>query len=73
MSKIENPKKVLKKTLFFKVSEHNALIFIFLQIFVLRYFFGIFCEKVFRDFSVTNIISYNDDKKIAIVANIFYL
>jgi hypothetical protein len=31
MSKIEKSKKVLKKTLFFKVSEHNALIFIFLS------------------------------------------
>ncbi len=27
MSKIENPKKVLKKTLVVEVSDHNALIF----------------------------------------------
>jgi len=46
MSKIENPKKVLKKTLFFRVSEHNALIFVFWMKKSVTINFYIFLQKM---------------------------
>ena len=48
MSKIENPKIVLKKTLFFKVSEHNALNFKILMQKSVTIKFTYFYKKGFR-------------------------
>jgi hypothetical protein len=45
MSKIENPKKVSKKTLVLEVSEHNALIFTFLRQKCVTIKFFLFLEK----------------------------
>jgi hypothetical protein len=50
MSKIGNPKKVLKKTLEDAVSEHNALIFIFLPILIVTIKKNYFISKQLKVF-----------------------
>jgi hypothetical protein len=55
MSKIENPKIVLKKTLFPGTLDHNALIFILHDEKTVMLIFRIFFEKFSELFSVGNI------------------